>query len=205
MFCMKHPGHWFNYGLLYLRPVMKSVPAVLWIPQLSLSYCSAVINGQQRLGSKLAQYTRADDDTSDDQEWRFSLIGQSWWTGRSPFHFGGARFKRDQEKWSLRTSPSPSLCTGMRLGSEEIITVSLKSTQNMKMVKEAQSKRTALPLCHVWPWNSRRLLCITAAEQRCQIIQQPPNTSSLHTAAAALLTQLTVPSPRPSPSTLLPR
>lgn len=62
---------------------MKSVPAVLWIPQFSPVLCSTVINDQLQLGSKWAQHARADNETWDGQERCLSPISHCWWTGRS--------------------------------------------------------------------------------------------------------------------------
>lgn len=198
---MKQLGHWFHYGLLRLRPAMKSVPAVLWIPQLplspSLSYCSTVINDQQQLGSKLAEYTGAGDKTSDDQKCRFSLIRPCWWKGRSPFYLaGGPRFQKRLVKMEPEDEPVSIFVqrneAGVAIDDNSIIKTLWEYENGQRGWVKMTRGESLLRLCNVWPWNSRRLLCITVAEQRCQIIQQPPYCCC----CSLLLAQLT-PAPPP--------
>lgn len=129
---------------------MKSVPAVLWIPQLSPVLCCTVINDQPQLRSELAPHARADSETSDGQERCLCLISHCWWTGRSQSDLVEPGSKKTEDKpvsiWILIQSLK-----------------SFESTERRGSVEMTRGGGSLLPLCNVWPWNSRRVtLCYSS-------------------------------------------
>lgn len=135
--------------------------------------------------------------TSDGQEWRSSL--SSVWAAEqeiSHFIFWGDRLKKERGKMGVWGGAWHHFRQGNETGVRIDINYVIKI--HKKRAQAAQSVH-CLTICHVWPWNSRRLLCITVVKQRWQIIQQPPY-CCCH--SLLLLTELAVPSPRPSPPPL---
>lgn len=126
------------------------------------------------------------------------------------FHLaGGGRFKR--EKMEPEDQPVSIFVhrneAGVGIDNNSIIRIlwECKNGQRgwVKNDKGRAGGGCLLPLHNVWPWNSRRLLCVTAVGAALPNNTAASTTSSLHTTAAVPFLALPHSSPPPLP-TLLP-